>query len=435
MSGHEGGEVVWVRPGDRAHGTLSVSSELVPRLEAHARELGFTLFGVALPDPSRQTDFYEGWLERDFHGEMAYLARNDSVARRADLRRTMSGVASVLVLGHEYYHEDDAVESADPARAIIARYARGEDYHEVVVRKLTRLLEWLAESTDGGVSGRVYVDTGPILERDLARKAGLGWFGKNTLLIDPRRGSYFVLGLLLLDHELPPSGVFTEDRCGTCTACLDACPTGALLGRDDDGAPLIDARRCISYLTIELKGAIPHELRPLMGNRVFGCDICQEVCPWNQSFAMPTAEAAYTPRKDIEGRSLVALTERLLAMSGKAYQREFASSPLARPRRKGMLRNLCVGLGNWLAVDPTAADEVVPTLVKALNDGQALVRRHAAWALGRGEEPPSAPGDGGTLGASCTARSALLARLAIERTNEVCDEIDRALDRSLRRRG
>jgi epoxyqueuosine reductase len=391
--------------------------------------LGFTLFGVALPDPSRQTAFYEAWLERGFHGEMAYLAREDSVARRADLRRTMRDVASVVVVGHEYSHADDAVESVDPARAVIARYARGEDYHEVVARKLTELLEWLTESTDGDVGGRVYVDTGPILERDLAQRAGFGWFGKNTLLIDPRRGSYFVLGFLLLDNELPPSGVFAEDRCGTCTACLDACPTGALLGRDDDGAPLIDARRCISYLTIELKRAIPDELRPLMGNRVFGCDICQEVCPWNQSFAMPTAEAAYTPRKDIEGLSLVALTERLLAMSGKAYQREFASSPLARPRRKGMLRNLCVGLGNWLAVDPDVADKVVPTLVKALNDDQALVRRHAAWALGRGEEPPSAPDDGGTLAVSRTARSELQARLAIERTSEVREEIDRALDR------
>jgi len=389
-------------------------ARVISRLEGRARDLGFSLFGVVRPDPSDHMAFYEAWIGRGLHGEMGYLAREDSVARRADLRRTMGDVASVIVVGHEYYHEDEPSAAADPSRAIIARYARGEDYHDVVKRKLVDLQKWIEGELDDDVTGRVYVDTGPILERDLARRAGLGWFGKNTLLINPNGGSYFSIGLLMLDRELPPSEAFAEERCGTCTACLDGCPTGALLGRNEDGAPRIDARRCISYLTIELRDAIPRDLRAPMGNRVFGCDICQEVCPWNQRFATPTGEVAYQQRDGLDGPSLVALTERLLPMSEKAYQREFVDSPLARPRRKGMLRNLCVALGNWMSADPQAADEAVPLLVRALNDAQPLVRRHAAWALGcRGDEAAS--------------RAALLARAEVEDDALVREEIDLSL--------
>ena len=192
--------------------------------------------------------------------------------------------------------------------------------------------------------GRAYVDTGPILERELATRAGLGWFGKNTMLIDPKRGSYFFLGILLLDLELEADEPFTEDHCGTCRSCLDACPTGALLGRDADGAPVMDARRCISYLTIEHHGAIPMELRPLMGNRVYGCDICQEVCPWNEKFAEVGPEPAYRAREGLDGPDLVELAERLLAVDDEGFRELFRGSPIKRARRAGLLRRRATGL-------------------------------------------------------------------------------------------
>jgi len=363
--------------GDAAGTTLS------RRLHSEAARLGFGLVGVADSGPTPHGRALERWLSSGYHGGMEYLARADSVRRRQALDETLSTVRSVVVVGHEYYHEDDPARAADPSQAVVARYARGRDYHEVVHERLTELLAWLDATVDGGARGRVYVDTGPILERDLAQRAGLGWFGRNTMLIHPRRGSYYLLGVILVDVELSLSEPVASDHCGTCTACLDACPTGALLGRDETGSPVIDARRCISYLTIELKGAIPEELRPMLGNRVFGCDICQEVCPWNGRFATPTDEPEYQPRPDLDQPSLLELTERLLAMSEKQYQREFRGSPLARPRRKGMLRNLCVALGNWVAADARAIPDVVPLLRRAARDPQELVREHARWALER----------------------------------------------------
>jgi epoxyqueuosine reductase len=348
---------------------------LTGAIKERAGELGFSLVGVAGADPSGQIPFYKSWIEAGRHGEMAYLARPESIGRRADLKSTLDGVRSVVVVAHEYYAEDPPGIADDPARAVIARYARGADYHDVMKEKLDALLAWIRERTEGDVRGRVYVDTGPILERELASRAGLGWFGRNTLLINPRRGSYFFIGLLLLDIELEPDEPFTEDRCGTCRACLDACPTGALLGRDEAGAPIMDARRCISYLTIELRGPIPLELRPLIGNWVFGCDICQECCPWNLSFAEVAGEGAYSARSELDGPALVELADRLLTMSGKGFQREFAGSPLQRAGRKGLLRNVCVALGNW------GAEEAVPALETALSDRSSMVRAHAAWAL------------------------------------------------------
>lgn len=272
------------------------SDTLRSGLVAKARELGFSLVGVASPDPSDHLPFYRKWIDEGLHGEMEYLAREDAVARRADLSATMEGVRSVVVVAHEYYAEDAADVVGDPSRGIIARYARGADYHRVLKGKLKALGRWIDERVEDGVEVRSYVDTGPILERELGRRAGLGWFGRNTMLIHPKRGSYFFLGALLLDVDLEPSDPLEADHCGSCHACLYACPTGALLGRDADGAPVIDARRCISYLTIEHRGPIPLELRPLIGNRIYGCDICQEVCPFNVRFAEESAEPRYAAR-------------------------------------------------------------------------------------------------------------------------------------------
>ncbi|HZD03464.1 MAG TPA: tRNA epoxyqueuosine(34) reductase QueG, partial [Longimicrobiales bacterium] len=265
-------------------------------VRALAREEGFALVGVARPDPSDHLAFYRGWLDGGFHGDMGYLARLDAVVRRGDLRGTMEDVRSVVVVGHEYFQRDPPGIPDDASLGVIARYARGRDYHKVVKKGLLRLLERIRREVAPGANGRAYVDTGPILERELGQRAGLGWFGRNTMLIHPRRGSWFFLGCLLLDLELEPDEPFEADHCGSCTRCLEACPTGALLGRDESGAPVIDARRCISYLTIEHRGPIPEGLRPLMGNRVFGCDICQEVCPFNVRFAKEADEPGYAAR-------------------------------------------------------------------------------------------------------------------------------------------
>ncbi len=383
-----------------------VDLSLVEDLRAEARRLGFSGLGIAGAEPTEHMRHYGDWIAEGLHGEMAYLAREDAVARRGDLGATLGGVRSVLVVTHPYDQPDAEGLPADASRGVIARYARGSDYHDVIKQKLEALGRWLSAEV-GKLEARAYVDTGPILERDLARRAGLGWFGKNTMLIDPEKGSYFFLGLLLLDLELPPDEPFEADRCGTCRACLDACPTGALLGRDGSGAPVMDARRCISYLTIELRGSIPLELRPMIGNRIFGCDICQEVCPWNERFSEASEEPSYAARSDLDGPFLVNLADQLLSMSGKAFARSFAASPLLRTGRKGLLRNVCVALGNW------GVDDAVPVLSRALSDPAPLVRAHAAWALGLIE--------------SSAAFQALSERLVIEDDEAVVDELESAL--------
>ncbi|NIP60276.1 MAG: tRNA epoxyqueuosine(34) reductase QueG, partial [Gemmatimonadetes bacterium] len=346
---------------------------LTDRLIEEARRLGFDGAGVADVRPSDHVDFYRAWLEEGHHGEMGYLARPDAVERRADLERTLEGIRSAVVVAQNYYLEDPDGIPDDPSRAVIARYARGRDYHAVIEERLERLLAWIRAEAAGPVEGRAYVDTGPILERELAQRAGLGWFGKNTMLIDPRRGSYLFLGILLLDLELRPSGEEVGDHCGTCARCIEACPTDALLGRNDEGAPVMNARRCISYLTIEHRGPIPRQLRPLIGNRVYGCDICQEVCPWNVKFAEPTDEPAYASRPELDGPTLIALAHRLLGMGENEFLREYADSAISRGRRKGLLRNVCLGLGNWLAGTEEPPEEAVGVLVRALNEDRPLV--------------------------------------------------------------
>ena len=388
----------------RAAASTSEAAALAEAVREEARALGFTLVGIARPDPSGHLPFYRAWLAAGRHGEMGYLARPDAVSRRSDPRGSLAEVRSVVVVGLDYFADAANPPADDPARGVIARYARGRDYHRVLKGKLLALAKRIEKHTPASARARAYVDTGPILERELAQRAGLGWFGKSTMLIHPRRGSWFVLGALLVDVELDPDAPFAADHCGSCARCLDACPTGALLGRDDDGAPVIDSTRCISYLTIELRGAIPRALRPAIGNRIFGCDICQEVCPFNgPKFVQLTREADFRPRPLTEAPPLL----ELIGMDEAAWDRFTRGSALRRAGRAGLLRNVAVALGNW------GAEAAVPALARALEDVEPLVRGHAAWALGRI--------------ASAAARAALAEGLGRERDPMVREEIESAL--------
>jgi epoxyqueuosine reductase len=411
--------------------------ELAAFAKKEARALGFSLVGICDAVPSTYAPFYEDWVRRELHGAMSYLARPDALARRADLRGTMADVRSVLVVADEYFQDDPPGVPGDPSRGVIARYARGEDYHDHMKGRLEELLGLLrvevrSRGMEPELRGLAYVDTGPILERELAQRAGMGWFGKNTMLLHPKRGSYFFLGVLLLNVELPADAPFEADRCGTCRACLDACPTGALLGVDRNGAPVMDARRCISYLTIELKGPIPREFRPGLGNRIFGCDICQEVCPWNRKFAEPASESAYRARpraSKVDGESEMGggppggssdtdgpFLLDLMGLSDDEFATRFSGSPIKRAKRRGLLRNVAVALGNW------GDRKAVPVLARALDDPEPLVRGHAAWALGEILSSVGIPGDGGF-----EVAEVLLFRLNEEEDLWVEEEIEAAL--------
>ncbi|MGD2216596.1 MAG: tRNA epoxyqueuosine(34) reductase QueG [Gemmatimonadales bacterium] len=342
-------------------------------IKARARELGFELVGIAPADRPQHSDFYLEWLERQYNGEMAYLAREDAVRRRLDPGQALPDARSIIVVAMNYAGGGKG-PADDPGQPVIARYARGVDYHTVFEEKLEQLADALRKLAGDATGTRCYVDYGPVLERDHAQQAGIGWIGKNTCLIHPDIGSYIFIGEILTDAELQTDEAFLPDHCGTCDRCIWACPTGAI-----EGPRVLDARLCISYLTIELRGPIPIELRPAIGNRIFGCDICQEVCPWNKE-APPTDEPRFQPADDVGGLELIAL----MRLTDKEFAARSADSPLARAKRRGLLRNVAVALGNW--ADPAA----IPALADALNDDDPLVRGHAAWALGRIDRPESA---------------------------------------------
>lgn len=391
--------------------TPSVAPDLATRIRVRARELGFDSIGIAPLGPSEHADVYREWVEDGRAGEMGYLARPDAIGKRADPTLVVPGARSAVVVTRSYADEVPGDAGLPPDRGIVARYARNEDYHDVLKPRLIQLQEWISAEV-GPAGGRAYFDTGPVLERELARRAGIGWQGRNTLLIQSGKGSYFFLGVILLDVELPVDTPFEEDFCGSCHRCIDACPTGALLGRTAEGAPLMDARRCISYLTIELKGPIPRELRAGIGNRIYGCDICQEVCPHNNpKFVQITNEEAFWPREGVHGQRLI----ELMAMPQEEFSRRFKGSPVKRTKRRGLLRNVAVALGNW------GAPEAVPVLVSALSDDEPLIRGHAAWALGRIASRPDAASE---TASACIG--AIRSRLPVETDEWVRSELLRA---------
>jgi epoxyqueuosine reductase len=339
---------------------VSPSQPSVPgaaQAKAQAFGLGFDLAGVTMLGPPDSADEFNAWLASGYAGEMHYLERGADLRR--DSRRPEPGMRSAIVVAMNY----GGRQPSGP----IARYARGDDYHDVMHEKLDELGRWFVETSGGTARTRSYVDTGPILERDLARRAGLGWFGKNTNLINPALGSFFFIGALFTDAELEPDAPFEADRCGSCTRCLDACPTKAFTGPRS-----LDATRCIAYLTIELKTEIPLEFRPAIGELLYGCDICQDVCPWNVRFSKAVTEPALLPRAD----RLNPDAEELLALNDAEWRARFAGSAMTRAKRRGLARNAAVVLGNRR--DPKS----IPALqAAAQNDPEPLVREHAAWAL------------------------------------------------------
>ena len=296
------------------------------------------------------------------HADMHWIARDPE--RRSDPGRVLPGARSLLLVALDYDTGDPTC--VDRRRGRISRYAWGEEYHRVVGERL-ETLERRARQIVPGAGIRRYVDTGPVLEKAWAERAGLGWIGKHTNLIHPRAGSWFFLGALMLDVDLGPA-TSHPDRCGSCTACIDACPTGAIV------APyVLDARLCIAYLTIENRGPIPRNLRAAIGNRVFGCDDCQDVCPWNRHAARSRLAAHFAPRDGLRTPSLRAL----LSLDAAGFRERFRDSPIARARWPGFLRNVAVALGN------SSDRRAIPDLIRALSHPEPLVRGHAAWALER----------------------------------------------------
>jgi epoxyqueuosine reductase len=354
------------------------------KLVALARELGFDSCRIARAAAPRHAGEFRDWIEAGAAGEMQWMARG--AEKRCDPQQVLPGAKSVIVVALNYWQgsgaateerrfrnrrgEDGGLESAAPwgsgtreaVKGRIARYAWGEDYHDVMLGKLERLSELLGEL---GGRQKCYVDTGPILERDYAAEAGVGWHGKSTMLIDPKLGTWFFLGEILTTLELPADAPQAA-RCGSCTRCVAACPTGAIT------APhRLDARRCISYLTIELKGPIPLELRPLIGNRIYGCDDCLEACPWNR-FAAASREAAFAASPAVGMR-----LRDYLALDDAQFRELFRGSPIKRIKRRGFLRNVCVALGN------VGGASDVPALEQAARDHEPLIAEHASWALGQ----------------------------------------------------
>jgi epoxyqueuosine reductase len=342
-----------------------------------ARALGFDLCRIAPAIVPPHADEFRAWLGEGRAGEMAWLERNAD--RRTNPQLVLPGARSVIVLGVNYWAGAGSSEMGKPLAALpisqppspaptpahgrIARYAWGDDYHDIIEAKLDALDAWL---TERGGKQRQYVDTGPVLERDVAAVAGAGWQGKSTMLLHPKFGPWLFLAEVLTTLEFEADEPM-RDHCGKCVRCIDACPTGAITAPQR-----LDARRCLSYLTIENKGPIPEEFRAALGDRIYGCDECLEVCPWNR-FAQQSRESAFAAREYVHGWTL----RDFLALDDDAFRKLFRGSPIKRIKRRGFLRNVCVALGN------VGTREDLPALAKAAADPEPLIAEHARWAIAK----------------------------------------------------
>jgi len=367
--------------------------ELTRAIKSDALAVGFDLAGIApAVSPSGFHKFQE-WLRAGFAGEMQYLPRREAAYEHP--RNVSQKVVSIIMLAINYRTDEPQLVGSNQGR--VARYAWGTtDYHDLLREKLHLLSDRL-HTRSPGCTTRGVVDTAPLLERDFARLAGLGWFGKNTMLINKRAGSWLLLAGLLTDLDLEPDAPHATSHCGTCTRCLDVCPTDAFVS-----PYVLDARRCISYLTIELKGAIPVDLRAGVGEWMFGCDLCQDVCPWNGKAPRSTCEV-FQPLSDLNPAEPL----RILRMNQEEFQQRFTGTPLERPGFDGIRRNAIVVIGN-------RGDEIaIPALIEALRDPSPMIRGTAAWALGKFDQD--------------SARQALQSACTSERDEEVLMEIRAAI--------
>ncbi|HEY4469977.1 MAG TPA: tRNA epoxyqueuosine(34) reductase QueG [Stellaceae bacterium] len=346
-----------------------MSAEIREAIRARALAMGFDAVGFAearLADAARAD--LAAYIGHGYHGDMGWLAH--TAERRGDPRALWAEARSVVVLGLNYGGNDPLAAEPDPEAGVISVYARGKDYHDTVKKRLKALARWIAERWPGEL--KVFVDTAPVMEKPLAEQAGIGWQGKHTNLVSREYGSWLFLGEIYLSLELQPDEP-EQDHCGMCRRCLDACPTDAF------PAPYqLDARRCISYLTIEHKGPIPLELRPLIGNRIFGCDDCLAVCPWNK-FAQAGHEPAFLPRKELTAPRLAELAR----LDDAGFRTLFAGSSVKRTGRDRFLRNVLIAIGNA----PEPGPELIEAARHCLDDGSPLVRGAAVWAYGRIAKP------------------------------------------------
>lgn len=338
-------------------------SLLTRSIKQRALEIGFDLVGISPVDSFPENQFYKEWLAKGFAGEMDYMERN--AEKREKVKNILPEAKSVISCGLNYNTPYPySIDEKDRQRGWIARYAWGDDYHEIMKDKLMQLDGYIRETSPENLRSRRYVDTGPVLERVYGKYSGIGWFGKNTCLINQAIGSWVFLGEIITNLELDYDSP-VPDRCGTCTKCIDACPTGAL--REPY---TLDSNLCISYLTIELKGSIPFELREKMDNNIFGCDICQDVCPWNRR-AKISKEVSFQPRDSLYNPELSHLSQ----LTTEEFRKVFKNSPIKRAKRKGLLRNVMMAVGN------SGDSDLISFVNKSLYDEEPLVRTHAAWAL------------------------------------------------------
>lgn len=339
------------------------AAELTRSLKAKALSLGFHKVAIAEAAPlARDRAALAAWLSGNRHATMAWMARDPD--KRSDPERLLPGCKSVVALAINYGPEDGG--DAPERTGRVARYARGRDYHKTLGRKLKDLAAWL--TAESGLPSRTFVDTGPVLERAWAERAGLGWIGKNANLLTRDLGSWILLGEVLTAAELTSDAGPHQDFCGTCTACLDACPTHAI-----EAPGVVDSNACISYWTIEHRGPIPEPRRPGIGDWIFGCDVCQEVCPWNVSFAKPARDDPFSRRPDLDGLD----PAEILGLSESAFRARFSGTSLMRARWDGMRRNACIVLGN------RGDDAALPALHAASRDADLMVAEHARWAIER----------------------------------------------------
>tara|TARA_Y100000590_G_C15743037_1_gene1020968 strand:+ start:5244 stop:6419 length:1176 start_codon:yes stop_codon:yes gene_type:complete len=340
------------------------------KIKEQAYNLGFSLCGITTPESPLHLEEYHKWLSDGLHADMEYMGNDRARHMRANPKDIFPECKSILVVASNYYQGEFLHPSSDAISGKVARYAWGKDYHTVMKHRLQELMGFVESVSGKPVRYRLYVDTGPLLERELAQRAGLGWIGKNTMLINHNIGSWTLLAEAMLDIWLPPDEPYIVDRCGSCTFCIDACPTDAIMS----DPRRIDSNKCISYLTIEHRGAINSDRRSDLDDWVFGCDICQDVCPWNNRFAMVEHDVDFAPVYPLPHLDL----HNLLQMDQSEFSRTFSGSPVKRTKRSGLIRNASVALGNH------GDDKSIHALANSLSeDPDPIIRAHSAWALGK----------------------------------------------------